>query len=74
MTREFCKALSVEQLQRAHNAYSVIACIYEDVCGGPYKAREFKEYFAAMDSRENLRLRYNDIITGRDGNDDNETT
>lgn len=62
MTKSFCGRLSAEQAQRAHRAYTDIACIYEDVCGGPYKAREYKEYFAVMDSREYLRQRFNELM------------
>lgn len=58
MKAEIINALSVEQIQKAHAAYTTLACIYEDVCGGPYKAREHREYFGIMDSRENLRRRF----------------
>ena len=58
MTRELVSRLTAEQCERLHAAYTQIACVYEDVCGGPYGARQFKEYFAVMDSREYLRQRF----------------
>lgn len=58
MTKELVSRLNAEQCERLHAAYTTIACIYEDVCGGPYKAREHKEYFAVMDTREHLRQRF----------------
>lgn len=58
MTKELVGRLTAEQCERAHAAYTTLACIYEDVCGGPYGARQFKEYFAVMDSREYLRQRF----------------
>lgn len=72
MTKDFCRLLTAEQAQKVHYAYSIIAATYENVCGGPYKAREYKEYFAAMDSRENLRLRYNELMTKQDGNNEQQ--
>lgn len=58
MTRELVSRLTAEQCERLHAAYTQIACVYEDICGGPYGARQFKEYFAVMDTRENLRQRF----------------
>lgn len=58
MTRELVSRLTAEQCERLHAAYTTIACVYEDVCGGPYGAREHKEYFAVMDTRESLRQRF----------------
>lgn len=58
MTRELVSRLTAEQCERLHAAYTTIACVYEDICGGPYGARQFKEYFAVMDTRENLRQRF----------------
>ena len=55
MTKEFVKSMPYDQLAKAYGAYSTLMCVYEDVCGGPYKAREFKEYFAIADSRTNIR-------------------
>lgn len=74
MTKEFCRLLSAEQLQKAHYAYSIIAATYENICGGPYKAREYKEYFAAMDSRENLRKRFNELTFAQDGDNTEQQT
>ena len=67
MKADIINALSVEQIQKAHAAYTTLACIYEDVCGGPYKAREHREYFGIMDSRENLRRRYLSLNVCDDG-------
>lgn len=58
MKAEVIEKLTAEQVEKAHAAYTTIAAIYEDACGGPYKAREFREYFAIMDSREALRKRF----------------
>lgn len=66
--------MTAEEIQKVHYAYSIIAATYENVCGGPYKAREYKEYFAAMDSRENLRRRYNEITLNEYGNNTDEQT
>lgn len=73
MTKEFVKHLSSEQLQQAHISYTRLALIFEDVCGGPYKAREFKEYFAIMDSRENIRQEYNNRAVNQYGTTGGET-
>ena len=67
MKAELISRLSLEQIQQAHAAYSRIACIYEDICGGPYGARQYKEYFAIMDTREALRKRYNELMLSNDG-------
>lgn len=69
MKAEFVARLNAEQCQRAYSAYNQLAIIYEDICGGPYGAREFKEYFAIMDSRDYLRRRYNELILCNDGTD-----
>lgn len=58
MKAEVIERMSAEQVERAHAAYTTLACLYEDVCGGPYKAREHREYFGIMDSREALRKRF----------------
>lgn len=58
MTKELISRLTADQCERLHAAYTQIACLYEDICGGPYGARQFKEYFAVMDTRENLRQRF----------------
>ena len=44
-----------EDLELAYKAYTNLMLVYETACGGPYKAREYKEYFAIMDSRNNIR-------------------
>lgn len=61
MTKEFITRMSYEQLEQAYYAYSKLACIYEEVCQGPYSARAYKEYFAVMDSRENIRRRVEEL-------------
>lgn len=61
--------MSAVQLQQAHAAYTQLAAIYEDVCGGPYKAREFKEYFAIMDSRTRISQRFIALNQGRHGDE-----
>lgn len=55
MTKEFVKSVEYADLERAYNAYNTLMSVYENACGGPYKAREFKEYFAIVDSRDNIR-------------------
>jgi len=57
MTKEFVSHMSYAQCARAYKAYTCLACIYEDVCNGPYGAKAYKEYFAIMDSRDNIRAR-----------------
>ena len=74
MTKDFCSRLTAEQAEKVHYAYSVIASTYENVCGGPYKAREYKEYFAAMDSRENLRQRFIQLMRAQDGDNEQQPT
>lgn len=56
MTKDVVKCVPYGDLERAYSAYSTLALIYENTFGGPYKAREHKEYFAIMDSRNNIRL------------------
>lgn len=58
MSTEFIQRMSVIQIEEAHAAYTKLAVIYEDVCNGPMNARQFKEYYAIMDSRERLRKRF----------------
>lgn len=58
MSTEFIQRMSVLQVEEAHAAYTKLAVIYEDVCNGPMNARQFKEYYAIMDSRERLRKRF----------------
>lgn len=69
MTRELIARLNAEQCQRLHAAYTQVALVYEDLCNGPYGARQYKEYFAIMDSRENIRQRFMMLTTntGSDG-------
>ena len=55
MTKEFVKSIPYVELERAYNAYTQLQIAYENACGGPYKAREYKEYFAICDSRDNIR-------------------
>lgn len=55
MTKELCARMRYEDLERAYNAYNALMLAYENTCGGPYAARQFKEYFAICDSRENIR-------------------
>lgn len=58
MSTEFIERLNALQVEQAHAAYTRLAAIYEDVCDGPMNARQFKEYYAIMDSRERLRRRF----------------
>lgn len=55
MTKEFVKSVSYNELERAYNAYNALMMVYENACGGPYAARQFREYFAISDSRNNIR-------------------
>lgn len=55
MTKEFVRGISYDDLARAYDAYNTLMIVYENTCGGPYKAREHKEYFAIRDSRDNIR-------------------
>lgn len=56
MTKEFVKGIAYADLERAYSAYNTLMAVYENTCGGPYQARQYKEYFAIMDSRDNIRL------------------
>lgn len=67
MKAELMDRMTGEQMQRAHAAYTTLACLYEDLCDGPMKARQYKEYFAIMDNREALRRRFNQIVLENDG-------
>lgn len=67
MKAEFIERMSAEQIEKAHAAYTQLALIYEDVCNGPMNARQYKEYFAIMDSREVLRKRFNQLVLESDG-------
>lgn len=55
MTKELVARMRYEDLELAYKAYTELMLVYETACGGPYKAREYKEYFAIMDSRNNIR-------------------
>lgn len=55
MTKEFVKSIAYQDLEKAYAAYNSLMIVYENTCGGPYKAREHKEYFAIADSRDNIR-------------------
>lgn len=55
MTKELAARMRYEDLEVAYRAYTNLMLVYETTCGGPYKAREHKEYFAIMDSRNNIR-------------------
>lgn len=55
MTKEFVRCVSYVDLERAYNAYNTLMSVYENACGGPLKAREYREYFAVRDSRDNIR-------------------
>lgn len=67
MKAELMDRMTGEQMQRAHAAYTTLACLYEDLCNGPMNARQYKEYFAIMDNREALRRRFNQIVLENDG-------
>lgn len=67
MTKEFVRGVAYTDLERAYNAYNTLMSVYENACGGPYKAREHKEYFAIVDSRDNIRLEV--INRSRGGSD-----
>ena len=56
MTKELVSRMRYEDLEKAYIAYNNLMAVYEDACGGPYKAREYKEYFAICDSRDNIRM------------------
>lgn len=55
MTKEFVKGVTYADLQSAYAAYNTLMMVYENSCGGPYGARQHKEYFAVCDSRDNIR-------------------
>lgn len=56
MTKELCTRMRYEDLIRAYNGYNALMIAYENTCGGPYAARQYKEYFAICDSRDYIRL------------------
>ena len=55
MTKDLCQQVTYADLTRAYGAYSTLMSVYENTCGGPYRARAYKEYFAIIDSRDNIR-------------------
>lgn len=55
MTKDLCTRMRYEDLELAYTAYTNLMLVFETTCGGPYKAREHREYFAIMDSRNNIR-------------------
>lgn len=69
MKAELMDRMTGEQMQRAHAAYTTLACLYEDLCNGPMNARQYKEYFAIMDNREALRKRFNQLYNSNNGNE-----
>lgn len=50
MKLELLKTMSREDLLIVKEAYLKLQGRYEDVCGGPMKARQYKEYFAICDN------------------------
>lgn len=69
MTKAFVKSVSYKDLERAYQAYNALMMVYENTCGGPYAAREHKEYFAICDSRDNIRQEV--INRSKENNDGN---
>lgn len=55
MTKEFIERVKYEDLEKAYYAYNQLMLVYEYTCGGPYKAKEYREYFAIVDSRDRIR-------------------
>ncbi len=70
MKIEVIDKMNMEQLQRTYRAYTELAAIYEDVCGGPWKARAYREYFGIMDSRLKIYQRYIALQRINHGNGD----
>lgn len=50
MKLELLKSMSRDDLLMVKEAYLKLQGRYEDVCGGPMKARQYKEYFAICDN------------------------
>lgn len=65
MKKELIDKLCAADVERLHEAYTKIAVVYENMCGGPYKAKEHKEYFAVMNTREYLRKRFMELTCKR---------
>lgn len=74
MTKDLCTRMRYEDLERAYAAYNVLMAVYENTCGGPYGARQYKEYFAISDSRDKIRHEViNRSNTQNDGDRQKET-
>lgn len=71
MKTELVDRMNMAQLQRTYRAYTELAAMYEDVCGGPWKARAYREYYGIMDSRLKIYQRYTTLerINHGNGND-----
>lgn len=67
MKAELINRMTAVQVEKAHAAYTQIACIYEELCDGPMNARQYKEYFAIMDNREALRKRFYELTAYNHG-------
>lgn len=50
MKAELLKAMSSGYLLQARDAYITLMGLYEDFCGGPRGAMEYREYFGIRDS------------------------
>lgn len=50
MKLELLKTMSREDLLMVKEAYLMLQGRYEDNCGGPMRARQYKEYFAICDN------------------------
>lgn len=50
MKLELLKRMSPEDLLIVKEAYLKLQSRYEVICGGPIKARQYKEYFAICDN------------------------
>ena len=50
MKLELLKTMSRDDLLIVKEAYLKLQSRYEDVCGGPMRARQYKEYFAICDN------------------------
>lgn len=61
MKAELISRMTAVQVEKAHAAYTQLACLYEELCNGPMNARQYREYFAIMDNRESLRKRFHEL-------------
>lgn len=50
MKADLLKAMSRGYLLQARDAYITLMGLYEDFCGGPRGAMEYREYFGIRDS------------------------